>query len=100
MCLQEQHSSGIPVILALGSELDRACNKIDQMIQEQSSNQNDIEFLINRFAEEKAAWKRRERQKVTDIQCFLPQFRNLVRSIYYEDGYHSLHNINTRYRVG
>ncbi|KAK4255274.1 hypothetical protein QN277_008290 [Acacia crassicarpa] len=66
MCLQEQHSSSIPVILALGSELDRACNQIDQLIQEQSSNQNDIEFLINRFAEEKAAWKRREREKVRD----------------------------------
>ncbi|XP_054813919.1 uncharacterized protein At5g41620 isoform X2 [Prosopis cineraria] len=66
MCLQEQHSSSIPVILALGSELDRACNQIDHFIQEQSSNQNDTEFLMKRFAEEKAAWKRREREKVRD----------------------------------
>ncbi|XP_028808298.1 uncharacterized protein At5g41620 [Neltuma alba] len=66
MCLQEPHSSSIPVILALGSELDRAYNQIDQLIRDQSSNQNDIEFLMKRFAEERAAWKRREREKVRD----------------------------------
>ncbi|KAI4322453.1 hypothetical protein L6164_022147 [Bauhinia variegata] len=64
MCLQEQHSSTIPLILALGSELDRVCDQIDQVIQQQSSNQNDIENLMKRFAEEKAAWKRRERENV------------------------------------
>lgn len=66
MCLQEQHASSIPVILTLGSELDRACNQIDRLFQEQGSNQNDIEYIMKRFAEEKAAWKRRERENVRE----------------------------------
>ncbi|KAI4334201.1 hypothetical protein L6164_018920 [Bauhinia variegata] len=64
MCLQEQNSSSIPLLLALGCELDRVRNQIDQVIQEQVSNENDVEILMKRFAEEKAAWKRRERENV------------------------------------
>lgn len=53
--------------MALGSELDRACNQIDEFIHEQgSNNQNEIDHIMKRFAEEKAAWKRREREKVRD----------------------------------
>ncbi|KAK7263429.1 hypothetical protein RJT34_31019 [Clitoria ternatea] len=66
MCLREQQSSSMPLILALGSELDRVCHQIDQLIQEQRSNQNDIEYVMKCFAEEKAAWKRREREKIHD----------------------------------
>ncbi|XP_061376271.1 uncharacterized protein LOC133318293 [Gastrolobium bilobum] len=64
MCLQEQHSSSIPLILAVSSELDRVRNQIDQLIQDQSSNKDDIKCLMKHFAQEKNAWKRREREKV------------------------------------
>ncbi|XP_027347474.1 uncharacterized protein At5g41620 isoform X1 [Abrus precatorius] len=66
MCLREQQSSSMPLVLALGSELDRVCHQIDQLIHEQRSNQNDIEYVMKRFAEEKAVWKRREREKIHD----------------------------------
>ena len=66
MCLREQHSSSMPLVLALGSELDRVCHQIDQLIQEQRANQNDIEYVMKCFAEDKAAWKRREREKIHD----------------------------------
>ncbi|KAK7312665.1 hypothetical protein VNO77_36707 [Canavalia gladiata] len=66
MCLREQQSSSMPLVLALGSELDRVCHQIDQLIQEQRSNRNDVEYVMKRFAEEKASWKRREREKIHD----------------------------------
>ncbi|KAL2328438.1 hypothetical protein Fmac_021865 [Flemingia macrophylla] len=68
MCLREQQASSMPLVLALGSELDRVCHQIDQLIEEQRSNvnQNDIEYVMKQFAEEKAAWKRRERERVHD----------------------------------
>ncbi|XP_028756780.1 uncharacterized protein LOC114716020 isoform X2 [Neltuma alba] len=66
ICLHEHHTSTMPLILALRSELDQVCNQIDQVIQEQGSKQNDIEHLLKHFAEEKAAWKRREQGKVRD----------------------------------
>ncbi|MED6176629.1 hypothetical protein PIB30_090069 [Stylosanthes scabra] len=66
MCLREQHSSSMPLILALGSELDRVCCQIDQLIHEQHANQDDVEYVVKLFAEEKANWKRREREKIHD----------------------------------
>lgn len=62
--LQEQHSSGIPVVSALRIELDRARNQVDQLIREQRSNRNEIEYLMKHFAEEKAAWKIKERERI------------------------------------
>ncbi|RZB75062.1 uncharacterized protein At5g41620-like [Glycine soja] len=64
MCLREQQASSMPLVLALGSELDRVCHQIDQLIHEQCSNQNDIEYVMKHFAEEKAAWKRKERERI------------------------------------
>ncbi|KAL9296897.1 hypothetical protein ACSQ67_022793 [Phaseolus vulgaris] len=66
MCLREEQASSMPLVLALGSELDRVCHQIDQLIQEQRSNQNDIEYVMKHFGEEKAVWKRRERERVHD----------------------------------
>lgn len=66
MCLREQQASSMPLVLALGSELDRVCHQIDQLIQEQRSNHNEIEYVMKHFAEEKAAWKRRERERIHD----------------------------------
>ncbi|OIW05881.1 hypothetical protein TanjilG_23667 [Lupinus angustifolius] len=66
VCLREHQSSSMSLILALGCELDRVCHQIDQLIEQQHSNQNEIEHVIKRFAEEKAAWKRREQEKIHD----------------------------------
>ncbi|RYR68371.1 hypothetical protein Ahy_A03g014865 isoform A [Arachis hypogaea] len=66
MCLRQQHSSSMPLILALGGELDRVCCQIDQLIHEQRANQDDVEYVVKCFAEEKASWKRREREKIHD----------------------------------
>lgn len=66
MYLREQQASSMPLVLALGSELDRVCHQIDQLIQEQRSNHNDVDYVMKHFAEEKAAWKRRERERIHD----------------------------------
>jgi hypothetical protein len=68
MCLREKQSSTMALILALGSELERVCGLIDKLIQEErsNSNQEDIEHVVKHFVEEKAAWKRREKEKIHD----------------------------------
>lgn len=68
MCHREKQSSTMALVLALGSELKHVCGQIDKLIQEErsNSNQNDTEYMMQRFAEEKAAWKTREREKVHD----------------------------------
>ncbi|MED6221149.1 hypothetical protein PIB30_051661 [Stylosanthes scabra] len=66
MYLREQHSSSMPLILALGSELDRVCCQIDQLIHEEHAKEDDIEYVVKLFAEEKANWKRKEREKIHD----------------------------------
>ncbi|KAE9585641.1 hypothetical protein Lal_00010284 [Lupinus albus] len=64
MCLQEQHSSITPLIFTMSNELDWVRTQIEQLIQEQTSNHSDIESLLKQFAEEKIAWKRRQREKI------------------------------------
>lgn len=69
-CLEEQRSLSISLVSALRVELDRACIQIDNLIREQQSNRNEIEHLMKHFAEEKAAWKRKERERIRDaISC-------------------------------
>ncbi|CAL0329018.1 unnamed protein product [Lupinus luteus] len=64
VCLREKQSSSMSIIFALGSELDRVCHQIDQLIEEQHSSQNDIDHVVTHFAVEKAAWKRKQREKI------------------------------------
>lgn len=72
--VEEKHSlSSMPLILAMSNELDRARNQIDQFIQEQSSNQNNIEYLMKYFEEEKIAWQRREREKIREVTMSISQ---------------------------
>ncbi|GAU20008.1 hypothetical protein TSUD_273430 [Trifolium subterraneum] len=68
MCHREKQSSTMALVLALGSEVERVCGLIDKLIQEErsNSNQDDIEDVVKRFVEEKAAWKRREKEKIHD----------------------------------
>lgn len=68
VCVHHDHknSSILPLISALRSELDQVCVHMDQVIQDQSSKESEIECLTKHFAEEKAAWRRREREKIRD----------------------------------
>lgn len=60
----DQPSSSMPLVSALHAELERARLQVNQLIQEQRSDQNEISYLMKCFAEEKAAWKNKERQAV------------------------------------
>ncbi|XP_009340875.2 uncharacterized protein LOC103932948 [Pyrus x bretschneideri] len=62
--LEEQHSLSTTLLSALRVELDRARVQIHQMIREQRSNCNEIEYLVKKFAEEKAGWKSKERERI------------------------------------
>ncbi|KAF8395429.1 hypothetical protein HHK36_019375 [Tetracentron sinense] len=62
--LEEQHPSGMSLISALRVELERARKQVDQLIQEQRSDRNEIKYLMQCFAEEKAAWKSKEQDMI------------------------------------
>ncbi|XVF46966.1 hypothetical protein PTKIN_Ptkin03bG0070900 [Pterospermum kingtungense] len=68
--LEERQSSITPLVSALRVELDRARIQVDQLIREQRSSRSEIEYLMRHFAEEKAAWKRKERERIRNaIAC-------------------------------
>ncbi|KAK4725175.1 hypothetical protein R3W88_027954 [Solanum pinnatisectum] len=60
----DQPSSSTSLVSALHTELERARLQVNQLIQDQRSDQNEINYLLKCFAEEKAAWKNKERQAV------------------------------------
>ncbi|XP_039022583.1 uncharacterized protein At5g41620-like [Hibiscus syriacus] len=62
---EDRPSSSMPLISALHAELERARLQVNQLIQEQRSDQQDINYLMKCFAQEKAAWKNKE-QKVVE----------------------------------
>ncbi|OVA17331.1 hypothetical protein BVC80_1837g137 [Macleaya cordata] len=62
--LEEQHSSGVSLISALHTELERSRMLVDQMIREQRSDRHEIDYLMKHFAEEKASWKIKERERM------------------------------------
>ncbi|KAI4348923.1 hypothetical protein L6164_009586 [Bauhinia variegata] len=61
---EDRPSSSMSLISALHTELERARMQVNQLIQEQRSDQNEINYLMKCFAEEKAAWKNKEQQIV------------------------------------
>lgn len=68
--LEEQRSLSISLVSALRVELDRACIQVENLIQEQHANRHEIEHLMKHFAEEKAAWRHKERARIRDaISC-------------------------------
>ncbi|XWS43375.1 hypothetical protein CRYUN_Cryun16bG0097800 [Craigia yunnanensis] len=62
---EDRPSSSMSLISALHAELERARLQVNQLVQEQCSDQHDINYLMKCFAEEKAAWKNKE-QKVVE----------------------------------
>ncbi|CAN6470499.1 unnamed protein product [Victoria cruziana] len=65
--LEEQHSTSMSVVSALRGELKRARVQIDRLMEEHRSDRREMERMMKRFAEEKAAWKRRERESIRDL---------------------------------
>ncbi|XP_057977195.1 uncharacterized protein At5g41620 [Malania oleifera] len=61
---EDQPSSSMSLISALHAELERARLQVNQLIQEQRSDQNEINYLMKCFAEEKAAWKNKEHEVI------------------------------------
>lgn len=57
-------SSSMSLISALHAELERARLHVNHLIKEQRSDQNEINYIMTCFAEEKAAWKKKEKQAV------------------------------------
>ncbi|KAL3326923.1 hypothetical protein AABB24_037571 [Solanum stoloniferum] len=60
----DQPSSSTSLVSALHAELERARLQVNQLIQDQRSDQNEINYLLKCFAEEKAAWKNKEQLAV------------------------------------
>ncbi|KAG4191701.1 hypothetical protein ERO13_A07G111400v2 [Gossypium hirsutum] len=71
--LEEQHTTSMSLVSALRVEIDRARIHVDQLVQEQRSNRNEIEHLMRHFAEEKATWKRKERERIRDAVLCIAQ---------------------------
>ncbi|KAJ0088965.1 hypothetical protein Patl1_32645 [Pistacia atlantica] len=61
---EDRPSSSMSLVSALHAELERARLQVNQVIQEQRSDQNEINYLMKCFAEEKAAWKNKEQEMV------------------------------------
>ncbi|KAK9290091.1 hypothetical protein L1049_008255 [Liquidambar formosana] len=61
---EDQPSSSMSLISALHAELERARLQVNQLVQEQRSDQNEINYLMKCFAEEKAAWKSKEQEVI------------------------------------
>nr|GMD46274.1 golgin family A protein [Ipomoea batatas] len=57
-------SSSMSLVSALHAELERARLQVNQLIQEQRSDQNEISYLMKCFAEGKAAWKSKEKKAI------------------------------------
>ncbi|CAK9180808.1 unnamed protein product [Ilex paraguariensis] len=60
----DQPSSSMSLVSALHAELEGARLLVNQLIQEQRSDQQEINYLMKCFAEEKATWKNKEQQAV------------------------------------
>ncbi|KAK4272702.1 hypothetical protein QN277_021220 [Acacia crassicarpa] len=59
---EDRPSSSMSLISALHTELERARLQVNQLIQEQRSDKNELNYLMKCFAEEKAAWKSKEKE--------------------------------------
>ncbi|XP_051134071.1 uncharacterized protein LOC127253492 [Andrographis paniculata] len=66
VCRFDQHSNSTSssLSMALKFELDRACNHVGKLIQEQRSEPDNLDILIKRFEEEKVVWKMKEQERI------------------------------------
>ncbi|XP_044506832.1 uncharacterized protein LOC123226385 isoform X2 [Mangifera indica] len=74
--LEEENSLSISLVSAVRAELDRARAQVDHLIKEQWFNHTEVECLMKHFAEEKAAWKRKERDRIRNaIACIAEELQ-------------------------
>ncbi|PON65239.1 golgin family A protein [Trema orientale] len=74
--LEEQRSLSTSLFSALRFELDRAFIQVDRFFREQRSNRSELECLMKHFAEEKAAWKSKERERIRGaISCMAEELK-------------------------
>ncbi|XP_030522242.1 sodium channel and clathrin linker 1 isoform X2 [Rhodamnia argentea] len=62
--LEKQHKPTVALVSALGIELDRSIIQVEHLIHEERSHSHQIDFLMKHFAEEKASWRRKERERI------------------------------------
>uniref|UniRef100_A0A803PXS8 Uncharacterized protein n=1 Tax=Cannabis sativa TaxID=3483 RepID=A0A803PXS8_CANSA len=74
--LEEQRSLSTSLFSALRFELDRALIHVDRFMREQRSKGGEIEFLVKQFAEEKAAWRSKERERIREaMSCVAEELK-------------------------
>uniref|UniRef100_A0A803KR72 Uncharacterized protein n=1 Tax=Chenopodium quinoa TaxID=63459 RepID=A0A803KR72_CHEQI len=78
---EEQHSSRITLVSALRVELDRARLQVDKLIQDQRFYCNQMDALLKHFAEEKAAWKSREQERIREAVSSLARELEIERKL-------------------
>lgn len=78
---EAQHSSRTTLVSALKVEIDRARSQVDKLIQEQRFNGNQMDALLKQFAEEKAAWKSKERERIREAVSSLARELEIERKL-------------------
>ncbi|KAL8129977.1 hypothetical protein V2J09_019132 [Rumex salicifolius] len=63
---EEQNTSNLTLVSALRVEIDRARHQVDCLMHEKRYSQREIDSLLKHFACEKAAWKIREKDKISN----------------------------------
>ncbi|KAK4764248.1 hypothetical protein SAY87_013686 [Trapa incisa] len=61
---RKQQPSTVPLIFAMRDELDRAWFHIEQLVHESTARRSEIELFYTQFAEETAAWEKKERRRL------------------------------------
>lgn len=77
----EQHQSEITLVSALRVELDRARLQVDQLMQEHRYSSTQINALLKQFAEEKAAWKSKEKERVREAVSSMARELEIERKL-------------------
>ena len=77
----DQHPSEITLVSALRVELDRARLQVDQLMQEHWYSSTQIDALLKQFAEEKAAWKSKEKERVREAVSSMARELEIERKL-------------------
>ncbi|RZC46336.1 hypothetical protein C5167_039281 [Papaver somniferum] len=65
--LEDQQIANVSVVSTLQAELEQARTRIDELENERRSSKKKLEHFLRKLADEKAAWRSREHEKVRAI---------------------------------